>query len=161
MEKVITVNGASTPTPDISTVMNGVKTEEASVVRPISVVQPRNTRLSFLNKRKISDPHRESTLANGDAESPASSHGRSVSKDNQRRGSFFRVQSSDLNRTGTGDQSNFSDDRRPSQASGQDDQSSDGTSGLTKRSSVRKRLSMLKLGKKSSKTGVMGSLDEE
>lgn len=142
--------------------MNGVKTEEASVIRPISVVQPRNTRLSFLNKRKISDPHRESNAINGEPESPASSHDRSMSKDNnQRRASFFRVQSSDLNRSGTGDLSNFSEDRRPSQASEKDESASEGSSGLTKRGSVRKRLSMLKLGKKSSKAGLMGSLDEE
>ena len=154
--------------------MNGVKTEEAAIVRPISV-QPR-TRLSFLNMRKTSDPQRDLNHVNGDRDPPASSHGRSMSRDKdntatttatttaQRRTSFFRAPPGDLNRTGTGDQSHYSEGRRPSEASGRGEQGSDaggGGPGLTKRGSVRKRLSMLKLGKKSSKAALMGSLDEE
>lgn len=136
-------NDRSTPTPGISSVMNGVKTEEASVVRPVSV-QQRN-RLSFLNKRKTSDPLRES-LVNGDVES--------TRKEPAKQASFFRVQSSE-ERTPT-DQTTF-DDRRPSETS-------DKAPSLSKKGSVRKRLSMLKLGgakKNSSKQGAMGSLDEE
>lgn len=123
--------------------MNGVKTEEASVVRPVSV-QQRN-RLSFLNKRKISDPPRES-LVNGDVELPR--------KETPKRASFFRVQSADDRPPA--DQPTF-DDRRPSETS-------DKAPSLSKKGSVRKRLSMLKLGggkKNSSKQGAMGSLDEE
>ena len=159
-------NGGSTPTRDITSAMNGVKTEEAAVAQPISV-QQRSTRLSFLNMRKVADPQRDSTLVNGGVESPAvTSHGLRKSKDQQqRRASFFRS-GENLPRSNTGDQSNHSDDRRPSQASVKDDQSSEGGGGgggglLTKKGSVRKRLSMLKLGKKSSRAGLMGSLDEE
>lgn len=136
-------------------------------MRPISV-QPRNTRLSFLNMRKASDPPRDPAHVNGDRDVPISSHGRNMSKDKDtahRRTSFFRAPpAGDLRRAGTGDQSHhsYSEGRRPSEASGRDEQASDGGgAGLTKRGSVRKRLSMLKLGKKSSKAALMGSLDEE
>ena len=139
-------------------------------MRPISV-QPRNTRLSFLNMRKASDPSRDPAHVNGDRDAPASSHGRSMSKDKDtahRRTSFFRAPpAGDLRRAGTGDQSHhsYTEGRRPSEASGRDEQASDGGggggAGLIKRGSVRKRLSLLKLGKKSSKAALMGSLDEE
>lgn len=150
-------NGGSTSTPGISSVMNGVRTEEASVVRPVST-QQRSTRLSFLNKRKPSDPAEANFLINGDVEPSTTSHGRTASKDPSRRASFFRVASSDaLNRTPTEQTHTSVEDRRPSETS-------DKTPSLSKKGSVRKRLSMLKLGggkKSGGKQGAMGSLDEE
>lgn len=144
--------------------MNGVRTEEVSVVRPVPV-QQRSGRLSFLNKRKSSGPLRESTLMNGDGETPVTSPTRTMSRDAQRRASFFRVSSGDSKRAANTEHPGASaveDERRPSQASGKDESGSEGGGpGVSKRGSVRKRLSMLRLGRKSSKAGLMGSLDEE
>ncbi|KAG9257746.1 C2 domain in Dock180 and Zizimin proteins-domain-containing protein [Emericellopsis atlantica] len=166
-------NGTSTPTPGIASVVNGVRTEEASVARPVSVHQ-RSKRLSFLNKRRMSDGHRDSAAFPPNVELPASPRSRAMSKDTSRRGSFFRAQSNDeLSRHFSGDEAAAAagakttttitaDLRRPSQASSHDLESEgNGGQGLIKKNSVRKRLSMLKLGGKRSRNATMGSLDEE
>lgn len=141
--------------------MNGGTTEEASVVRPVSL-HHRNTRLSFLNKRKPSESRRDSTHVNGDGGSPGSSHSRGISKDHFRRASFFRVQSGDQKRSTILEQALPSRERSHSEASTQDGHASDSAPSLGKRASVRKRLSMLGIGRKGNKQGgIMGSLDEE
>lgn len=93
-------------------------------------------------------------------------HSRSASKGTARRQSLFRTQSVEETPVETSAQS-----RRSSSVSRQSlDRSSVRSDkefeaeglGIVKRGSVRKRFSMLKLGKKSSKTGsAMRSVDEE
>jgi hypothetical protein len=96
-----------------------------------------------------------------------------MSKDTTGRGSSFRAQSNDeLNRNFGGDEiaattsatmtTITADPRRPSQASSHDLESEgDGGRGLLKKNSVRKRLSMLKLGGKKNRNATMSSLNEE
>ncbi|KAF4980600.1 hypothetical protein FZEAL_3413 [Fusarium zealandicum] len=150
---------------NIGTTLNGVTTEEASVIRPVSMRQ-RGTRLSFLGgKKKEPDLPTEPEEVAGDIET-ASSHSRSLSrsrsKENHHRRSFFRTQPHDDNppespggfsSRGSFEQVGSGDDKAAVNKTG---------GGLGKKSSVRKRFSMLKLGRKSSKgNGMMGSLDEE
>lgn len=163
-------------------------------MRPVSVVQPRNRRLSFMNKkRKTSDPAtaRESAVVSPAAVAerpPTASHGlfpkETFYQQQQARlqsrlpsaavaaaasivgmggNHTAQVNGNDLGRLASHDKKSFasaSDERRPSVASSDIDVSGVGVNG-GKMGSVRKRLSMLKLGKKTSRTGVMGSLDEE
>lgn len=147
------------PQRNIAGVLNGVGAEEASIIRPVSA--RRGTRLSFLGGKKKSsqDITNEMPLhINGDAED-SSAHGRAMSKDTTKR-SLFRP-SLDNGRGENG--ARVSAERRGSK----DDTASadkDEPSPVKRGGSVRKRLSMLKLGgKKSSKNGggMMGSLDEE
>lgn len=145
--------------------MNGARTEEAAVVRPMSVVQPRNTRLSMLSKRKGSDPPRhESTLNGVDAGRLTPSAGdpphqagaiRSLPQQHSAPAGLQRVASEEQLARSSGE-------RRPSHGSSGRDEQGAGPDSPSMKGSVRKRLSMLKLGKKSSRTGgLMGSLDEE
>lgn len=152
---------------------------EVSTVQPVSLRQGRGARLSFLGgRKKDAQPGQtqtngdQSQQLNGDAET-ASSGSRSLSKDNPNRRSFFRAHSSDdqrLPRSGT----NGTDTSAPEwttesmpresmdTAITEKHQSGGDLSGVKSIGSVRKRLSMLKLGKKASKgSGLMGSLDEE
>lgn len=152
---------------------------EVSTVQPVSLRQGRGARLSFLGgRKKDAQPGQtqtngdQSQQLNGDAET-ASSGSRSLSKDNPNRRSFFRAHSSDdqrLPRNGT----NGTDTSAPEwttesmpresmdTAITEKHQSGGDLSGVKSIGSVRKRLSMLKLGKKASKgSGLMGSLDEE
>ncbi|KAJ3536568.1 hypothetical protein NM208_g6664 [Fusarium decemcellulare] len=149
----------------VGTTLNGVTTEEASVIRPVSMRQ-RGTRLSFLGgKKKEPELPTEPEETAADIET-ASTHSRSLShsqsKDNGRRHSFFRTQSLDekhpespggFSSRGSFDQTGGGDDKAVENKPG---------GGLGKKNSVRKRFSMLKLGRKGSKgNGMMGSLDEE
>ncbi|EGX95582.1 SH3 and Ded-cyto domain protein, putative [Cordyceps militaris CM01] len=135
----------------------GAKLEEASVVRRVSLQQPRGTRLSFLGGKKSSiDPQPD---LNGISESPRSHvHRRSLSKENGMRQAIFRSQSSEAT-NGERRGSSTSTDRRQSQ---DDNDTPAKESGLMKRgNSVRKRFSLLKLGIKNKNSAVMGSVDEE
>ncbi|CAM1503997.1 Fc.00g015880.m01.CDS01 [Cosmosporella sp. VM-42] len=147
-----------------STTLNGVTAEEASVIRPVSMRQ-RGTRLSFLGgKKKEPDlPTEIIEEIHGDIET-SSTHSRNLSrsqsKENQNhRLSFFRTQSIEKHDeltspiSGRGSFEQVSRDEKSFDKSGV---------ALAKKGSVRKRLSLLKLGKKNTKSnGMMGSLDEE
>lgn len=156
--------------------LNGIKGEEASVVRQVSVHHPRGTRLSFLGGRKKSTDQRlengEQLNGIGEVSSPngsrsGHSHKRSLSKDNnQHRQSFFRSHSGDVNGERRGSNASgrgSSGERRSSQDDRNSDDKESLGAGLMKRGgSVRKRLSMLKIGMKGkNNNGMMGSLDEE
>ncbi len=102
---------------------------------------------------------------NGDPESPRK---RSQSRDNPNRLSFFRAHSSDKPQTNGHDLSGGTDwvtDSGPRESTDggsldKDRVAVDG--GVAKMGSVRKRLSLLKLGRKASKgNDVMGAVDEE
>lgn len=157
------VQDQSVQATSIATVVNGARVEEASVVRPVSV-QQRNTRLSFLDKRKYSDAQRDAGYINGDMGEPASPISPltgTMSRDGNYRTSMLRHQSSDIGRNQSTDHFGFGEDGTDlSKSRSQTEHASDGGS-LTKKGSVRKRLSMLKLGVMKNKGGTMGSLDEE
>ncbi|KAF7544942.1 hypothetical protein G7Z17_g9550 [Cylindrodendrum hubeiense] len=148
----------------IGTPINGVTTEEASVIRPVSMRQ-KGARLSFLGGKKMQldlPPEPEESAVDVDT---SSSHSRSLShtqsRDN-RRHSFFRTQSQEEKHQD--DQHGGFTSRGSFEVVGPVDEKSSEKNGggLTKKNSVRKRFSMLKLGKKTSKgNGMMGSLDEE
>ncbi|KAG7120163.1 hypothetical protein HYQ44_004659 [Verticillium longisporum] len=186
----------SSPRPQsvITAMANGVITEEAASVQPVSIRQGRGARLSFLGGRKKESA--TPTLTNGDhygagEVDSASVRSKSFDKDHSsNRRSILRSNGSDapvlpslppvdtgdwitdsggrrssdlrtlsLSRTGTGSGKVERHEER-SQAS----VSSGGNQalGLVKMGSVRKRFSMLKLGKKSSRgNGLMGAVDEE
>lgn len=129
--------------------VNGAKADE---VRPVSLAQ-RNPRLSILGTKK--KPLDEASSP----QSPQSPQ----SKDAGRRLSLFQLQSasSDHSRNHSSDQLGVSEGHSVSvKGPGPDEHASD--TGLAKKGSVRKRLSMLKLGvMKGNKGNMMGSLDEE
>ncbi|RSL97621.1 hypothetical protein CDV31_012947 [Fusarium ambrosium] len=146
-----------------------VATEEASVIRPVS---KRGTRLSFLGgKKKEPELPAEPEETAGDIET-ASTHSRSLSHTQSRdhRHSFFRTQSREdkhpmspggFSSRGSFEQIGFGDDKAVETKIGSSGGGGGGGS-LGKKNSVRKRFSMLKIGRKSSKgNGMMGSLDEE
>lgn len=131
------------------------------MIRPVSV--RRGTRLSFLGgKKKEVDVSADIEEVNADTET-SSIHSRTTnrthhSKENHRL-SFFRTQSMEKH----------SDVASPVSGTGSFEQTSREKTSievprtpLGKKNSVRKRLSLLKLGKKNTKSnGMMGSLDEE
>jgi dedicator of cytokinesis protein 3 len=141
----------------------GVTTEEASVIRPVSV-RHRGARLSFLGgKKKDLDLPPEVEEITGDAET-ASNHSRSLShsqsRDNHRH-SFFRTQSGDEKNHGGFSSRRSLEVVSPVEEKPIGKENIGGGGGLVKKNSVRKRFSMLKLGRKTSKNTMMGSLDEE
>ena len=165
----------------------GAAANEAAAVQPVSLRQGRGNRLSFLGGRKKEQTNGETTPhINGETETDLS-RSKSVGKDSTHRRSFFRSHAADpvppptphqphsAGVNGANGANDASDWVTDSAAGGRE--SSDlglgekdggpggfagsGT-GSVRMGSVRKRLSLLKLGKKSSKgNGVMGSLDEE
>lgn len=149
--------------PSIIIPLNGIKTEEASVIRQVSP-RTRGPRLSFLpGRKKEPEQLNEATEHTNGGTETASTHRRSTSKETTRQ-SFFRSPSIDANRSDT------SGERRGSSATGResldkvsiDERTPEKDSNVIKMGSVRKRLSLLKLGMKSGKSaGVMGSVDEE
>ncbi|KAH7155088.1 hypothetical protein B0J13DRAFT_217191 [Dactylonectria estremocensis] len=148
----------------MATTITGATTEEASVIRPVSVRQ-KGTRMSFLGGKKMQldlPPEPEESVV--DIET-VSSRSRSLSqtqcRDNRRQ-SFFRTQSLEDQRQD--DQTDGFTSRGSFEVVGAVDEKSaeKAGGGLTKKNSVRKRFSMLKLGRKTSKGNeMMGSLDEE
>lgn len=162
-------NGRHSPQwPNIASPLNGDRGDEVSVVHQVAL-RHRSARLSLLGGRK-QEPERAQEEAQvngggGDTETKIE-HSRSASKGTARRQSLFRTQSVEETPVETSAQS-----RRSSSVSRQSmDRSSVRSDkefeaeglGIVKRGSVRKRFSMLKLGKKSSKTGsAMRSVDEE
>jgi hypothetical protein len=154
------VQDQSVQATSIATVVNGARVEDT--VRPVSV-QQRNTRLSFLDKRKHSDAQRDAGYVNGDMGEPASPISPltgTISRDGPYRTSMLRHQSSDIGRNQSSDHFSLGEDGTDSSKSRPQNGNPDGGS-LTKKKSVRKRLSMLKLGVMKNKGGTMGSLDEE
>ena len=163
--------------PDLATgggLGNGLAVvEEASAAQSMSVKQ-RGARLSFLNGRRKESKewnHSENGVSTGDADTNSIS---SRGKEGNRK-SFFRVQSTDTN----GSMNPFTHPTYSSEAMGSD--GADGLSrknsevtevvdkghekafdpGLPRMGSVRKRLSMLKIGgKKLPRTGTMGDVEE-
>jgi hypothetical protein len=162
-----------TPPPmNMASTLNGSVEQEASVLRPVSLRQ-RGPTLSILgSRRKDSDPARPAEPLNGIAEHPA--HRRSASSKDDSRRSILRNPSSDVGSPvlnggtdwGTSLGLRKSTDRpRVSEVSAsagqQPQQQGQEQVGVGKRGSVRKRLSMLRIGGGAKKTSNMGSLDEE
>ncbi|KZL82565.1 sh3 domain-containing protein [Colletotrichum incanum] len=162
-------------------ITNGVVAEEVSTVQPIAIRQGRGTRLSFLGGRKKESPVLQQTISDtpvsGDSEDNGSQRSRSFSRtqDNPSRRSFFRAPSTDAPRIlGSNDATSewvTDSGGRQSLDAGMNltekereyrDERLTESPGIAKRGSVRKRLSLLKLGKKSNKNGsAMGSVHEE
>jgi dedicator of cytokinesis protein 3 len=157
-------SSASLKNKNAGVAVNGVTTEEASVIRPVS---KRGTRLSFLGGSKKKEPElpTEPEEVNGDIETSSNlsrSLSQGQSKEQGRRHSFFRAPSQDekhpespggLNGRGSLDQQ-FGGGDKSNDKPVENKLSS-------KKGSVRKRFSMLKLGRKGKGNGMMGSLDEE
>ncbi|KAI0181685.1 hypothetical protein GGR52DRAFT_578001 [Hypoxylon sp. FL1284] len=164
---------------DASRVNRSSLAEEAAAIQPVSTKQ-RGTRLSFLGGKK-----KEPQQTNGDLLSPKPSKGDSDSnsqvskgKDNSNRRSIFRTQSSDTNNSSNPQAQPYQNglnsttpdwglDRPRKSREVVDVLESDfdtrpNESGIGF-NSVRKRLSLLKLGKKPSKPNglFMGGLNEE
>ncbi|TPX08866.1 uncharacterized protein E0L32_009684 [Thyridium curvatum] len=168
-----------TPNPPINPANAGAVVEEVSTVRPVSLRQGRGARLSFLGGRRKDTPPTpqlngegkalSQQQTNGDTESATSDHSGRRSRDNPNRRSFFRAHSHDKAPNTSGSMTNGHDssggtggdwvtDSGGRQSSDVDRDRHDSSA----IGSVRKRLSMLKLGKKTSRGNVlMGSLDEE
>ncbi|KOS22603.1 Dedicator of cytokinesis protein 1 [Escovopsis weberi] len=141
--------------------LNGVKAEEAAVIRQ---VQPRQraTRLSFLGSRRKenddgSDPV---TPLNGRSESVHTlSPGRDNSAPIQK---LLRSSSMESGRgEHTSERRGSSGGRVSLDALSRDDVALDKEPGVAKMGSVRKRFSLLKLGMKTTKSNTMVSVDEE
>ncbi|KDN60659.1 putative SH3 domain-containing protein [Colletotrichum sublineola] len=161
---------------------NAAVAEQVSTVQPIAIRQGRGTRLSFLGGRKKHSPVPQQTTnssspINGEPEDTVSQHSRSVSRaqDTSSRLSFFRAPSTDGGRingsidagsewvtdSGGRQSSDIGFNLTEKEREYRDERLSDDPI-VVKRSSVRKRLSLLKLGKKSKQNGgVMGSVHEE
>lgn len=140
----------STLATSIATVVNGNKGDEASVVRPVSVAQ-RTNRLSILGgkKKPLDEPQSPQT--------PQSPLGR----DAAHRASLFQLQSSDHDRNHSTDQLGLSQGHSVTVKGAASDEHSFDAEPAARKGSVRKRLSMLKLGVMKGKGNMMGSLDEE
>ncbi|KAK7977992.1 hypothetical protein PG996_004039 [Apiospora saccharicola] len=147
--------------------------EEASAVQPISVKQ-RGTRLSFLGgKRKSSvrEMNSDRPISSGDTESDGMSSSRG--KEGVNRMSFFRAPTNDgatgnsVNNSPQGEVATAdwsqSHDRKSSDVVDVYDHNDEKPFGGPKLGSVRKRLSMLRLGGKwpHKAHGPMGGVDEE
>jgi len=147
---------------NIGVSVNGVTTEEASVIRPVS---KRGTRLSFLGGSKKKEPElptepEEPAVDIETASNLSRSLSQSQSKEHNRRHSFFRTQSHDEKHPES--PGGFSSRGSFDQQFGGGNEKAVENKIPSKKGSVRKRFSMLKLGRKGSKgNGMMGSLDEE
>lgn len=159
---------------NIAAPLNGTKVEETSIVRQVSLRQ-RSARLSFLPGRKQqhqqqqpeTDQQSETVTVNGSPESKAS-HRRSRSfGKGARRQSIFKSQSMDEglqdNTSGMGRRGSSASKGSFDRKSSIDEHVTEAEIPPVKRTgSVRKRLSLFKMGIKSNKSGgVMGSVDEE
>lgn len=165
---------------------NGATTEEVKIVQPVSLRQGRGARLSFLGSRKKDQaPAPPVPQINGDhptEEESNLSRSRSVSKDNPNRRSFFRAHAPSESTRSNGTEMSpavpggprpdvsgvdWVSDLAPREsgdpnALDKEKSQSDHSGGMLHVGNVRKRLSILRLGKKSSRgNGGMGSLDEE
>jgi hypothetical protein len=132
------------------------------VIRPVS---KRGTRLSFLGGSKKKEPElpTEPEETAGDIETASNlsrSLSRSQSKEHNRRHSFFRTQSQDEKPPES--PGGFSGRGSLEQQFGGGNDKAVENKLASKKGSVRKRFSMLKLGRKNNKgNDTMGSLDEE
>jgi len=177
-------------TPNIAGPLTTITTEEVSTVQPVSLRQGRGARLSFLGGRKKENTPPQSSSTNGEMPH-AQTNGTGVerrSKDNPNRRSFFRPDKPQTNGDGHGPpqsvaSSDWLTDAGPGESidtsmlekeiaittstppgSQQTDVGPGGVAvALGKTGSVRKRLSLLRLGKKTSRTNglSMGAVDEE
>ncbi|ODA82107.1 hypothetical protein RJ55_00612 [Drechmeria coniospora] len=160
--------GHSPQWPNIASPLIGIKAEEASIGQRVSLRQ-RGTRLSFLAGRRQEPEQTPEPVGVNSGTDMASAIRRSLSKGARRRQSLFMSKSmdGDFGRNedaGMGRRNSSASKQSLDRGSTKDDKSLDSEGpGLVKRGgSVRKRLSMLKLGKKTSKvSGVMRSVDEE
>ena len=155
-----------------STLNTSAGEQEASVLRPVSLRQ-RGPTLSILGgRRKDSDPTRPAEPLNGITEIPA--HRRSASSKEDARRSILRNPLTDVGspvQNGGTDWSaslglrKSTDRARVSEVAagpGQEPQQQEQEqTAIGKRGSVRKRLSMLRIGGGAKKGGNMGSLDEK
>lgn len=143
--------------------MNGAKGEEVSIVRQVSVHHPKGTRLSFLPGRKKShDARAEVEGIPHSVSDSVVSHRRSLSKDKVRNNNFWAQSidnvTSSLERRGSAAGRSSQDKAAPEQTVTPEEKDPS----VKRGGSVRKRLSMLKLGITGGKqNGIMGSLDEE
>ncbi|KAK2597971.1 Deoxycytidine kinase 1 [Conoideocrella luteorostrata] len=179
------IDGAPSQWRNIAGPLNGGQPEEASIVRQVSLKQ-RSARLSFLpgRRQQENEPSADAEKVNGSPESKIS-HSRSRSFGKGRRQNLFRSQSAD-----DGSQENANPTPKNVKQSTNTDNTI-ATNGMSRRGSsaskasldrsssieedmpekevpvkrtgsMRKRLSLLKIGMKGNKRGgVMGSVDEE
>ena len=162
--------------------VNGTTADEVSTVQPVSLRQGRGARLSFLGGRKKDSISliNEDTTSHPDSDMSLS-HTRNLSKDNPNRRSFFRAHANDnrqppINGLGPTDMSGAngaewltdaglreSSDGLTLEKDKENAFSLNGFPAPSRVGSVRKRLSLLKIGgtKKPKGNGTMGSLDEE
>jgi hypothetical protein len=147
--------------PSIATVLNGADDEDTAVAQSVAVRQ-RGTRLSFLGSKKSSpvQPTEQDHAMSG----LGIENNYSLSKENRRR-STLRSYSQDDSYNGNGSDGSNQLGRQESFDKGRTstDRSSEKESSIVKRTgSVRRRLSLLTMTKKSTKgSGIMGSLNEE
>ncbi|GAB0135238.1 nrps [Epichloe bromicola] len=165
--------------PNIAGPLNGGgKSDETSMVRQVSLKQ-RSARLSFLpgRRQQENEPRAEADgVMNGSPEPKVSPHSGSRSSGKARRESIFRSQSLDdgwqdntaPTTNGTGRRGSLASkgslDRSISldRSVSLDEEVPDKNAPIKKTGSMRKRLSLFKMGMKSHKRGgVMGSVDEE
>lgn len=140
--------------------MNGVKAEEATVIRQITPRQ-RGARLSFLGGRKKELDGSEATdQANGNP-GEMKAHARGLSKDNAPH-NLSQTQGMDNAHQDTHREKRGGSVGRVSLDALTKDRPSMDEPETKNKKSVRKRFSLLKLGMKHHKAGTaMGSLDEE
>lgn len=152
---------------NIAAPLNGTKPEETSIVRQVSLRQ-RSARLSFLPGRRQQESDQPSQVekVNGSPESKAShSRSRSFGKGGRRQ-SLFKSQSMDEgfqeDTNGMGRRGSSASRSSLDQKNSIEEHVSNAEIPVAKRQgSVRKRLSLFKLGKSNKTGGIMGSVDEE
>ena len=159
----------SPPPVNIASALSGSMGEEASVLRPVSLRQKGPTLSLLGGRRKDSDPIRPVEIVNGTQET--ASHRRSTSGKNGARRSILR---NPLTENSTGMNGDWgvnlamkkSSEAPPAVSEIPNNNKNDSSEPeVGKRGSVRKRLSMLRLGGGGGKKGGggrgLGSLDEE
>ncbi|KAK0389792.1 hypothetical protein NLU13_3365 [Sarocladium strictum] len=171
-----TVSDRSPPPANIASTLNAsVGEQEASVLRPVSLRQRGPTVSILAGRRKDSDPSSPQENTNGTTEPLSQSHSTS-SKENNRR-SLLRNPLADVTHPGENGGTDWgaslglrrsTDKARVTETySSADPQSKEQERpqqvNIGKRGSVRKRLSLLRIGGSggTKKSGTMGSLDEE
>jgi len=185
-------HGTAPSNPDGASVPPTAATEDATAVRPVSLRQGRGARLSFLGglKKDQSSQHQQQLqqqysppppvpqingnhLANGHHQANNGDHhhneshasqARGLGKDNPNRRSFFRSHPDQPKQSAVVVRVNGADGVGGGGGWAESDaeKAAAEEQAASKVGNVRRRLSLLKLGKKSSKgSGLMGSLEEE
>ncbi|KAI9158566.1 Dedicator of cytokinesis protein 1 [Paramyrothecium foliicola] len=147
--------------PNIASVLNGVEAQDAAVAQSVAVRQ-RGTRLSFLGSKK--SPPASSPVQDHFNAGMGTDNNYTLSNEN-RRHSMLRSNSQDNGYSGSASEVDIHSGRNGSLEKGRistDKGSEKDGNGVKRAGSVRRRLSMLTMSKKSSKgSGIMGSLNEE